>query len=110
MVKRKILLYGEKFGINGRKRLNILRTSNDGFFIAEEDLKMRGSGEMLGTKQSGFPEFKIADLNFDSDLLQIARKNSRLILNKDHKLINQAYQNLLRIFNYDDFLNLIQSG
>ena len=108
-----ILLYGERFGANGRKRLNILRESNDGFFIAEEDLKMRGSGELLGTKQSGFPEFKIANLNFDSDLLKIARKNAEVILHEDLKLENSKnleYQNLLELFGYDNCLKMIDGG
>jgi len=105
-----ILLYGEKFGINGRKRLNILRESNDGFFIAEEDLKIRGSGDLLGTKQSGFPEFKIADLTFDTDLLKIAHKNAELILHHDQKLQSKRHRNLLRLFNYDDCLRMINSG
>lgn len=108
-----ILLYGEKYGVNGRKRLGILRESNDGFFIAEEDLKMRGSGELLGTKQSGFPEFRIADLNFDSDLLKIAHKNAQLILHQDQKLQtlqSQKYQELLRLFSYDDCLKMVSSG
>ena len=90
-----ILLYGERLGANGRRRLNILRESDDGFFIAEEDLKMRGSGEFIGTKQSGFPEFKIANLNFDSDLLKIAHKNSEPIQAGEEK-----YQNLLQLFGY----------
>jgi ATP-dependent DNA helicase RecG len=108
-----ILLYGEKYGVNGRKRLGILRESNDGFFIAEEDLKMRGSGELLGTKQSGFPEFRIADLNFDSDLLKIAHKNAQLILHQDQKLQmpqSQRYQDLLKLFSYDDCLKMVSSG
>lgn len=105
-----ILLYGEKYGVLGRKRLNILRESNDGFFIAEEDLKMRGSGELLGTRQSGFPEFKIADLNQDSDLLKIAHKNAELILNKDKSLQSQHCQDLLKLFGYDDCLKMTASG
>jgi len=105
-----ILLYGEKFGVNGRKRLNILRESNDGFFIAEEDLKIRGSGDLLGTKQSGFPEFKIADLTFDTDLLKIAHKNAELILHHDQKLQSKKHRNLLQLFNYDDCLRMINSG
>ena len=108
-----ILLYGEKYGAIARQRLGILRESNDGFFIAEEDLKMRGSGELLGTKQSGFPEFKIADLSFDSDILKIAHKNAQLILNKDQNLQNPAshkYQDLLKLFGYDDCLKIICSG
>jgi ATP-dependent DNA helicase RecG len=108
-----ILLYGEKYGAIARQRLRILRESNDGFFIAEEDLKMRGSGELLGTKQSGFPEFKIADLSFDSDILKIAHKNAQLILYKDQNLQNPAshkYQDLLKLFSYDDCLKIICSG
>ncbi len=108
-----ILLYGEKFGANQRQRLNILRQSNDGFFIAEEDLKMRGGGELVGTKQSGFPEFKIANLMFDSDLLQIAHKNAALILHNDPKLQNaasQKYQGLMKLFSYDDCLKIVTSG
>ncbi len=105
-----ILIYGKKFGANGRKRLNILRESNDGFFIAEEDLKMRGSGELLGTKQSGFPEFRIADLSRDADLLKIARKNAEIILHKNHETLAQKYQNLLQLFSYDDCLKMIYSG
>ncbi len=108
-----ILLYGEKFGANQRQRLNILRQSNDGFFIAEEDLKMRGGGELVGTRQSGFPEFKIANLMFDSDLLKIAHKNAALILHSDPKLQNaqsQKYQGLLKLFSYDDCLKIVTSG
>ncbi len=105
-----ILLYGERFGLNGQKRLNILKESDDGFFIAEEDLKMRGSGELLGTKQSGFPEFRIADLGFDADLLKIARKNAEVILLKDEKLEDFKYQNLLKIFGYDDCLKMMDGG
>jgi ATP-dependent DNA helicase RecG len=108
-----ILLYGEKFGEKSRKRLNILRESNDGFFIAEEDLKMRGSGELLGTKQSGFPEFRIADLSFDIDFLNVANKNAQLILNQDPKLeleTSRKYQFLLKLFNYDECLKIINSG
>ncbi len=108
-----ILLYGKKYGSNGKKRLNILRESNDGFYIAEEDLKMRGSGDLLGTKQSGLPEFKIADLSLDSDLLRIANSNAKLILNDDEGLKNlqsKKYQDLLRLFGYDDCLRVIGGG
>lgn len=108
-----ILLYGKKYGVNGKKRLGILRDSNDGFFIAEEDLKMRGSGELLGTKQSGFPEFKIADLSLDSDLLKIAYKNAEVILQKNEKLKmpeSNKYKDLLQIFNYDECLKMVIGG
>lgn len=108
-----ILLYGEKFGANQRQRLNILRQSNDGFFIAEEDLKMRGGGELVGTRQSGFPEFKIANLMFDADLLKIANKNAALILHNDSNLKkpqSYKYQILLKLFGYEDCLKIVNSG
>jgi ATP-dependent DNA helicase RecG len=117
-----ILLYGENapkrtFSAsqpqisNWWKRLNILRQSDDGFFIAEEDLKMRGSGELLGTKQSGFPEFKIADLNLDSDLLKIAHKNAQLILHLNSLGgLKKNHHELLRLFSYDDCLKMISGG
>jgi len=106
-------LYGEKYGITARNRLNILKESNDGFYIAEEDLKLRGSGELVGTRQSGFPEFKIADLNFDSDLLKHANKQSKLIIDQDQNLNHQnnfKYKNLLGLFGYDECLKIINSG
>jgi ATP-dependent DNA helicase RecG len=74
---------------------------------------MRGSGELLGTKQSGFPEFRIADLSFDVDFLNVANKNAQLILNQDPKLeleSSRKYQFLLRLFNYDECLKIINSG
>jgi ATP-dependent DNA helicase RecG len=64
-----VLLYGSELGQHGRKRLEVMRESNDGFFIAEQDLLLRGPGEVLGTRQTGELEFKIAQLERDSDLL-----------------------------------------
>lgn len=108
-----LLLYGKKYGTNARQRLGILKDSNDGFFIAEEDLKMRGSGEMLGTRQSGFPEFRVADLALDNSLLQTAHKNAAYLLQQDKNLElpeNKKYQHLLALFNYDECLKMKSSG
>lgn len=108
-----ILLYGKKYGTKGRERLAILKRSNDGFFIAEEDLKMRGSGELLGTKQSGVPEFKIADLSIDTDLLKIAHKNAQVILHEDPHLSgpqSARFRELLEIFGYDQCLKIVGGG
>lgn len=104
-----ILLYGKKYGKTAQQRLRILKDSNDGFFIAEEDLKMRGSGELLGTRQSGFPEFKIADLTIDNNLLRIAHNHAQNILQKDSALIeltSQKYRTVLSLFHYEDCLKM----
>lgn len=108
-----ILLYGKKYGKIAQERLKIMRQSNDGFFIAEEDLKLRGSGELLGTKQSGELGFKIANLETDIDLLKIAGKNAQLILNEDPELTSEKsikYRALLKLFDYDECLKIVTSG
>ncbi len=108
-----ILLYGKKYGKIAQERLKTMRESNDGFFIAEEDLKLRGSGEMLGTKQSGMPQFNIADLETDLDLLKIASKNAQVILNEDEKLSevkSAKFRVLLKLFDYEDCLKIISGG
>ena len=105
-----ILLYGKKYGANGKKRLAIIRDNNDGFFIAEEDLKLRGSGELVGTKQSGIPEFKIANLSLDYNLLQYATQNAQIILDKDLKLEkteSKKYKQFLTLFGYEKCFGII---
>jgi ATP-dependent DNA helicase RecG len=104
-----ILLYGKKFGANGKKRMAIMKQSNDGFFIAEEDLKLRGSGEMVGTRQSGLPEYKIANLEFDLDLFLPAKRNAQLILSRNVNE-NLPVKNLLKVFKLDEYLRLIFGG
>ena len=108
-----ILLYGKKLGQNGVKRLYTLKNSNDGFYIAEQDLKMRGSGDLIGTKQSGLPNFKIADLEINYDLMDIAHKNAQKILQEDPDLSkpqSNKYRYLIKLFSYDECLNLVHSG
>lgn len=104
-----ILLYGKKFGANGRKRMAIMKQSNDGFFIAEEDLKLRGSGEMLGTRQSGLPEYKIVNLELDLDLFLPAKRNAQLILGRNVNE-NLPVKNLLKIFKLDEYWRLVFGG
>ena len=99
-----ILLYSSKVGENGRNRLKVLRETDDGFKIAEEDLAMRGSGDLIGLKQSGFPDFYFALLPEHKDLLFAARDDVKIILNKDHDLRSQRGQrlkSLLYFFEYD---------
>ena len=72
-----ILLRSDQVNDVARARLNILRESEDGFLIAEEDLHLRGSGEMLGTRQSGLPNFRLVDFEAHSDLIEMARDDAR---------------------------------
>ena len=108
-----ILLYGDKIGQVGKDRLRILRESNDGFVIAEEDLRLRGSGEVLGTKQSGMPEFHFAEIGRDGELLRIARDECKLILHNDAELKTprgEALRCLLYLFEQDKNVRLLASG
>ncbi len=108
-----LLLYQDPLGETAKARLNIMRETEDGFRIAEEDLKLRGGGEMLGTQQSGMPLFRIADLAIHGDLLAAARDDAGLILNRDAKLSSprgEALRNLLYLFERDEAIKLLSSG
>jgi len=108
-----ILVYDRKIGEIGRKRLQTIRKTEDGFVIAEEDLKLRGAGELLGTRQSGLPEFKLANLNEHHRLVQIARDDAKLIIMKDAKLQTergQALRTLLYLFERDNAIQYLRSG
>jgi ATP-dependent DNA helicase RecG len=108
-----LLLYSPPLQSTARARLEILRASDDGFHIAEEDLRLRGAGEVLGTRQSGLPEFRLADLAEHSDLLATARDDARLILNRDPGLESQrgeALRVLLYLFERDSVVKYARSG
>lgn len=79
-----------------RERLEILKSSNDGFFIAEEDLRLRGPGDIFGTRQSGDLEFKLADIYRDADVLKKARSAADEILKSDPELEKPDHQTLRR--------------
>jgi ATP-dependent DNA helicase RecG len=99
-----LLLYAPPLGETARARLEIMRETDDGFRIAEEDLKLRGAGELLGTRQSGLPELRLADLARHGDLLATARDDARLILERDPELKSersQALRALLYLFERD---------
>ncbi|SVE23604.1 uncharacterized protein METZ01_LOCUS476458, partial [marine metagenome] len=74
-----ILLFKKNLSENAKKRIKILKSSNDGFFIAEEDMKLRGFGDVLGYQQSGIKDFKIADPIHHEDLFKLAEKNIKEI-------------------------------
>ncbi len=99
------ILFYEKLGENSVKRMNILKNSSDGFFIAEEDLKLRGSGEVLGVRQSGFQEYLIADLSEHYGLLLEASKMARYIVGNRELLNSYPIKVLLELFGYNDCLN-----
>jgi len=108
-----ILLYGYPLSDVSRERLNIMKNSQDGFLIAEKDLEIRGGGEILGTKQSGFSEFKLADLNEHKDLLYAAKKDADMILQTDKNLNTErgkALRILLYLFEQDEAIKTYLAG
>jgi ATP-dependent DNA helicase RecG len=108
-----ILLYRAPLGVTAKARLAILRETEDGFRIAEEDLKLRGEGDVLGTRQSGEPGFRVARLEFHTKLLVAARDDATLILARDPKLKSprgEALRDLLYLFARDEAIRLLDAG
>ncbi|HXW41757.1 MAG TPA: ATP-dependent DNA helicase RecG [Xanthobacteraceae bacterium] len=108
-----ILLYKAPLGVTAKARLAILRETDDGFRIAEEDLRLRGEGDVLGTRQSGDPGFRIAQIGVHSKLLTAARDDAALILSRDPKLNSprgQALRHLLYLFARDEAIRLLGAG
>jgi len=108
-----ILLYAAPLGETAKARIEILRETDDGFRIAEEDLRLRGGGEVLGTRQSGLPDFRLADLAVHSELLTIARDDARLVVERDAELQGtrgQALRTLLYLFERDAAVKYLRSG
>ncbi|MCI0430564.1 MAG: ATP-dependent DNA helicase RecG [Rhodospirillales bacterium] len=108
-----LLVYQGPLGDTAKGRLKIIRETEDGFRIAEEDLRLRGAGELLGTKQSGLPEFRMASLMEHQDLLQTARGDARLLLERDPDLASSrgaAIKILLYLFERDAAARTVRSG
>ena len=108
-----VLLYKGPLGETAHLRLEVMRETDDGFVIAEEDLKLRGEGELLGTRQSGTPGFRVASIEAHGDLLAIARDDARLLLAQDPELEGprgQAVRNLLYLFGRDEAVRLLRAG
>jgi ATP-dependent DNA helicase RecG len=108
-----LLLYKGPLGHAAKARLEMLRETEDGFRIAEEDLRLRGEGEVLGTRQSGLPGFRLARLDADADLLGAARDDARLVIDRDPDLTGergQALRTLLYLFERDAAVRLLRAG
>jgi ATP-dependent DNA helicase RecG len=106
-----LLLY-ERLTDTAQKRLTVMRQSNDGFFLAEEDLRLRGGGDILGVKQSGLPEYKVASLDIHFELLRAAAQEAQHIISQDPYLKGQrgeALRTLLYLFRYDQYLRYLQA-
>ncbi len=108
-----ILLYSYPLSAVAKERLNIMKQTEDGFYIAEKDLELRGGGEVLGTRQSGFTEFKLADMSCHLDLLNLAHNDVREIMQKDFKLESprgQALKILLYLFEQNEAVKTYLAG
>ncbi|MGB3389875.1 MAG: ATP-dependent DNA helicase RecG [Pseudaminobacter sp.] len=108
-----VLLYQDPLGETAKRRLSVMRETEDGFRISEEDLKLRGEGELLGTRQSGTPGFQVARIEMHADLLETARDDARLLLARDPDLQSergQAIRLLLYLFGRDEAVRLLRAG
>jgi ATP-dependent DNA helicase RecG len=108
-----LLLYRAPLGETAKARIAIMRETQDGFRIAEEDLRLRGEGEVLGTKQSGLPGFRLADLSAHGPLLNLARDEARKIVDDNPRLEGargEALRLLLNIFERGDAIKLLRGG
>ena len=108
-----LLLYRAPLGGVARDRLEIMRETEDGFVIAEEDLRLRGGGEVLGTRQSGTPGFRVAHPEHQGALMETARDDARLVVDGDPFLQGprgEALRLLLYLFGRDEAIRLIRAG
>jgi len=98
-----ILMFKSNLSKNAKKRINILKNSNDGFEISEEDMKLRGFGDLLGFKQSGVKNFKLADPIHNEDLFLLAQKE--IIRMENEKTDLSKYKSLLKLYDQADIIN-----
>jgi ATP-dependent DNA helicase RecG len=108
-----LLLYKAPLGAVATDRLRIMRETEDGFVIAEEDLRLRGGGEILGTRQSGTPGFRIARAEVHAALMEMARDDAHLVVDRDPDLSDgrgEALRLLLYIFGRDEAVRLLRAG
>ena len=108
-----LLLYPPHIGETAKKRLETMRETNDGFLIAEKDLQLRGAGEMLGVRQSGEATYALANIFDHQDLITMANKEARLIVEKDPHLQTmrgEHLRELLYLFERDKAITYLRSG
>ncbi|MFG6080892.1 ATP-dependent DNA helicase RecG [Paracoccus litorisediminis] len=108
-----VLMYHDPLTETGRRRLSILRETEDGFRIAQEDLEMRGAGDVIGTAQSGLPRFRIADLERQGGLMALARKDAQAFLERDPTMESprgRAVRLLLWLMEQDRAIRLVTAG
>ncbi|PPR78425.1 MAG: ATP-dependent DNA helicase RecG [Alphaproteobacteria bacterium MarineAlpha2_Bin1] len=108
-----ILLYDQPLTQNAHQRIDAMRKTEDGFEIAEKDLILRGPGEILGTRQSGLPDFKIVNLEDHMHLIELANKETNIVDKSDPLLKSirgEHIRNLLHIFEKEDAIRYILSG
>ena len=108
-----LLLYDPPLGTTAQARLEIMRATDDGFLIAEEDLRLRGAGDVLGVAQSGLPRFRIADLETQGELMRVARDDARLLLDQDQTLTSprgEALRVLLYLMEREKAFGLLAAG
>tara|TARA_B100001027_G_scaffold36349_1_gene22507 strand:- start:582 stop:1355 length:774 start_codon:yes stop_codon:yes gene_type:complete len=98
-----ILMFKSNLSENAKKRINILKNSNDGFVISEEDMKIRGFGDILGFKQSGIKNFKLADPILNEDLFIIAEKEMKRIEKNDEDI--SKFKPLIKLYDRADIIN-----
>jgi len=89
-----ILMTGNKLSNEGKQRISVMCKTNDGFIIAEEDLRLRGPGDLEGTQQSGVVNLRLADLVQDGNILEAARKSAQSLLDNDPSLSNAGHYEL----------------
>jgi ATP-dependent DNA helicase RecG len=108
-----LLMYDAPLTASGKARLAIMRETEDGFRIAEEDLRLRGAGDLLGVQQSGLPKFRVADIEGQADLMRTAQEEARLVISTDPRLEGRrsdALRALLYLQERDAAIKLLAVG